>query len=175
MVFRKEFAQVVIGVLLSWLTLMIPRTYRVEGRGNASIHDISISQTPRPSRKSTSIASTHARNPLKRQQEELNSELANTQQVRAALNNFLGIVSDRGFETSQLEGTLDTYFTLARKIGIRVLDIEKELLELGERIVQEENNNRMAPFSPSWQASIDVHGKVDESVRIYLKYGMCQS
>lgn len=150
-------------------------TYRVEGRGNASIHDVAVSKTPSPPRKFSSIDNTQARNPLKRRKEELNLELANTKQVRAALDKFLGIVGESEFEASQLEGTLDTYFKLARKVGTGVLDLEKELLEVDELIKQEEKQSRAVPFTPSWQVSIDVHGKVDENVRVYLKYGKLSS
>uniref|UniRef100_A0A8H8CPA6 DUF4139 domain-containing protein n=1 Tax=Psilocybe cubensis TaxID=181762 RepID=A0A8H8CPA6_PSICU len=146
---------------------------RVEGRGNASIHDVVVAKTlPPPRKSSNTIDNTQARNPLKRRKKELESELDSTRHARTALDKSLDTVGEGGFEASQLEGTLDTYFRLGRKVALRILDIEKELLEVEELIKQEEKQRKAAPFIPSWQVSIDVHGKFDENVRVYLKYAV---
>ena len=142
----------------------------MEGRGNASIHDVNISRPLPPLKPSKSIPGSNTEDVLKRKYDETKKALESAQQSRFTLTRYLATVSATQMDISNLSSMLDEYNLAARKFDLQILDLEKELAKL-ERQIQSESRSTNAQPIQFWQVAINVHGQIDEKVTVLLKYG----
>lgn len=73
-------------------------------------------------------------------------------------------------DISNLSGMLDEYNLTTRKFDLQILDLEKELAEIERQIQIESRSTNTQPVQ-FWQATINVHGQIDEEVTVLLRYG----
>ena len=136
----------------------------MEGRGNASIHDVNISK-PLESSEPISASGSTSEEFLK-----YKKALESAQQSRSTLTSHLSTVSATQIDISNLSGMLDEYNLTTRKFDFQILDLEEELAEI-ERQNQAESRSTNTEPVQFWQVTIDVHGQIDEEVTVLLRYG----
>lgn len=146
------------------------RSHRVEGLGNASIHDVIVEKVA--SLPSGRITMTQAESDLRRQRKIIEKALESAEKSRATLNNYLNTISANDFDIPRLQATLDGYMTLSRKVDEQILNLEKDFADVMSQIQAEKYSNQVASApNESWKASIDIHGQAEEAITICIKYG----
>jgi len=142
----------------------------VEGRGNASIHDVNILRPPPLSKVSKSDPGSITAESLERKRDETKKALERAQESRSILKGYLATVSATDTSIISFSNMLSEYNLTARKFDLQILDLEKELARIEGQIQAESRSANVQPVQ-SWQVVINVHGKVDEEVTTLLKYG----
>uniref|UniRef100_A0A8H7Y1K3 Mucoidy inhibitor A n=1 Tax=Psilocybe cubensis TaxID=181762 RepID=A0A8H7Y1K3_PSICU len=146
---------------------------RVEGLGNASIHDVIVEKTTSSPFGGNTM--TPAESELRKQRRVIEKALESAEKSRATLNNYLNTISANDFNIPRLEATLDGYMTLSRKVDEQILDLEKDLADVMAKIKEEQlSNHATSAPNQSWKVSIDVHGQVEEIITIRLVYAVNQ-
>ncbi|KAF8148202.1 hypothetical protein B0H34DRAFT_833314 [Crassisporium funariophilum] len=146
---------------------LLENSLRVEGQGNASIHDVIVSRTPRPP---SLVAPAVASDSKKRKLEEMKKALESAHQSRTALKVYLGTFNAHDVPLLDLESALIKHSALTRKWDTQILDLEKEVAEL--EIALNSNVPPVQAYDASWQVVINVSGQVNEEVVILLKYAV---
>ncbi|KAH9484488.1 Protein F37C4.5 [Psilocybe cubensis] len=141
---------------------------RVEGKGNASIHDVTVEHTVPPQNSDDNSEQSR----LVRECSNIETALQSARSSREALNKYLSTVHAEKVDIARLESTLDGYMMLGQKIGQKILDLKKELSVAQQELARVREADRKAPkVQPfSWKVSINVHGQLTETVRIFIKY-----
>jgi len=142
---------------------------RVEGRGAASIHDVSISTIIPPPTPTTSPALTA----LLAKQKQTEKALARTQKSLSSLEKYLSSVSSSHVDTAKLRDVVQSYNATAGELDTKVTELEDELQELEDEIKAEKvklsgptGNEKL-----NLKASIGVFADVDGEIQIALIYG----
>ncbi|KDR73716.1 hypothetical protein GALMADRAFT_251524 [Galerina marginata CBS 339.88] len=147
----------------------LPRTFledslRVEGHGNAAIHEVTTSRlltgAPNPTVNHDQL--------MDRKKKELNRDLGRARQSLEVLQSYMHTITAKELDIGKLEATLDSYRILTRKADHEILELEDELAELNRKI----DEKKYVTSGPSWQAAINIHGQTDEEVKIYVQYAV---
>ncbi|KAF8150427.1 hypothetical protein BJ912DRAFT_1016763 [Pholiota molesta] len=147
-------------------------TVRVEGRGQASIHDVAISWTPQDQfilQHEHVVA--HAGNPLGRRREEIKKATQSVEEARRALTTYLGSVKANEVGMDKFAAILDSHETLSRKFDLRILDLEKELSELTLQAgIEKLKASESVALQQTWQVAVNLWAEASEDVEIKIQY-----
>jgi uncharacterized protein (TIGR02231 family) len=150
--------------------VMDQQSLRVEGRGAATIHGVTVSSTPAPPVISTSDKLCE----LEEGRGRGLRALGRNKQALAALNKFLDSLDLQKVPANEVGTLLNTYKTEAEKLDEAIFDIQAQLSKFDEQIAAErksfagpERNSRL-----SNQASVGVFADVEGTVEIALIYAV---
>ena len=145
---------------------------RVEGLGNASIHDVVISTTPLFNDTDTLDTSDGSFLPIipERKHQELKNQITSVKQARSTLDAYLVACNAENLAIAQLTERFTNHAFLARKLDNDILDLERELASSAIRThmqVGEDEATRLP-----WRIAIDVWAQADEEeAEILIVYG----
>ncbi|KDR71858.1 hypothetical protein GALMADRAFT_126825 [Galerina marginata CBS 339.88] len=111
-------------------------TLRVEGRGAGIIHDVSVAFAPPVKPPTTS----EALSALLSKKEELDYSIARCKRCLQGLEKYLGTLNVNHVEVSQVSAVVDNYDTTTAKFETRIMQLEKELVDV-EAAIQTEKTN----------------------------------
>ncbi|PPQ89432.1 hypothetical protein CVT25_012811 [Psilocybe cyanescens] len=147
---------------------------RVEGHGNASIHDVIVERVV--NYPSARVTGNEKESALRRERRVIEKALESAEKSRATLNGYLNTITANDFDIPRLEATLEGYTALSQKVDKQILDLEKDLAEVAAQIRLEKYANQAASArTESWKTSIDVHGQVEEEIELRIKYAVYQA
>ncbi|KAF8073367.1 hypothetical protein FPV67DRAFT_741034 [Lyophyllum atratum] len=143
---------------------------RVEGRGAATIHDVTLSDMPQPPVPSTS-----------ERLEELTSEkeLAKKALVRAmkgmtSLEAYLSTLNVQHTDVATLDKVIEHYDASGSRLDKKILDLEKKITTLRDEIKEEQDRIAGAPRNQKLgvRAAIGVFAASEGEVAIALIYAV---
>ena len=141
----------------------------VEGRGSATIHDVTISEILPPPVPNMSDTLKD----LIAERTKLEKALARNNKALKALEHYLDSVKANVLPAAQLKDLVDSYETTAAGLDDQITKIEAELSETNEA-VKEEKSKLAAPddnVKLRRKASIGVFAAKEGLVKISLIYG----
>lgn len=110
------------------------QSLRVEGRGDATIHDVVLSSMPPPP-----IATTSAKLvDLQGKRDQLQKALGRVRKALESIENYLATMNMQYIDPSNLTAVVDHYDSAAEKLDDRVLTLEKELKDTEDAIRAEQ-------------------------------------
>ncbi|PBK99485.1 hypothetical protein ARMGADRAFT_1008012 [Armillaria gallica] len=110
------------------------QSLRVEGRGDATIHDVVLSTIPRPP-----IATTSAKlADLQNKRDQLQKALGRVRKALESIENYLATMNMQYIDPVNLTAVVDNYDSAAEKLDDRVLTLEKELKDTEDAIRAEQ-------------------------------------
>ncbi|KAG6807773.1 hypothetical protein H0H87_000966 [Tephrocybe sp. NHM501043] len=142
---------------------------RVEGRGSATIHDVSVSNVPRlsPPTTSSTISSLNSK------RERTTKALERCKKSIDSLERYLATMDVKTIDVTQVRQVVKEYEATAEELDNRALDLEAQLLEIEEQLAEE--RARLGASSPTStlnkRAVIGVFADVEGEVEIVLIYG----
>ena len=154
--------------------MMPPRLFcRVEGRGAATIHDVTISNIPTPAPPTTSLALDalmHKKDLALKAQERC-------QKSRASLKSYLDSLRVQHISMSQLGQSVDDYDATAEKLDLRALDLQKQLKDIDKEAAVERAKLTESNFNEklSLRAAIGLFVESGDEVEMALIYGELRS
>ncbi|KAG6907487.1 hypothetical protein DXG01_008777 [Tephrocybe rancida] len=144
---------------------------RVEGRGSATIHDVS-SYTHRPRVATTSSAISA----LELKKEKTSKALERCQKAIASLEAYLSTMDVKTVDVAQVRNVVKEYDTTAEELDDRVLELQAQLKEIDEELAKERTNLRGLAYNGRLNKRVvisvfaDIEGEV-EIVLIYAVHG----
>ena len=144
---------------------------RVEGKGAATIHDVTPTSKSQPGKPSDSPKLKD----IAAQRQCLNEAMERAKRRLATLNSYLDRVNTEHTPVSELRGILDLYEEEAEKLQRRMKEIQSEL-ELVTKSEQEENKAH-PPTYGRWVygATIGLFVPEAATLEIILTYGLCSA
>ena len=145
----------------------------VEGRGSATIHDVTISEiSPQPI---PTVSDTLK--DLIAQQTKLEKALARNNKALKALEHYLESVKANVLPPAQLKDLVDSYETTAAGLDDQITKIEAELSETNKAMEEEKKKLAAPNDNPKLRrkASIGVFAAKEGLVKISLIYGAFRS
>lgn len=149
----------------------MPTFTRVEGRGAATIHDVTLSDIPKPT-----IASTSDRlEELLAEKELAEKGLARCQKGLGSLEAYLSTLTVQHTDVTELDKVIEHYDLTAEKLDKKIIGLEKLIKRLNEDINTERINITGTPRSEKLgvRAAIGVFAASEGAVEIVLIYGSC--
>ena len=141
----------------------------MEGRGPATIHDVTLSKTKPPPPPTTSPRLSSLLTSLT----ETTKSLARAQKSLDALSTYLSTLDAQSTESAQLQSILDAYESTAASLDDKVTRLEKEKQRL-DREVKEEKAALAGPkgnVKLGLEATIAVFAEFEGEVEITIIYG----
>lgn len=147
--------------------------FRVEGRGAATIHDVTISNIPEPDTSSTSPT-------LKILQAKKDRTLKALQRCKKSIESveaYLATLNIQHIETAKLSQVVADYDATAEQLDERTLELEQKLSDIEEEIDAERVKLRGTTVDKklNLRATIGVFADSAGEVEIVLIYGMSQT
>ena len=142
---------------------------RVEGRGSATIHDVTISNIMPPPAPTTSSTLTS----LLAKQNKTEKALARTENSLASLETYLDSLNTGHVDVSKLKDVVRHYDTTAEELDNKVTKLEEELKELKTTVTAEQQklSGPTGIEKLSLKAAIGVFADYEGEVKIALIYG----
>ena len=146
---------------------------RVEGRGAATIHDVTISTITPPPIPTTSLLLEE----LLSKQKRVEKALARTIKSLGSLETYLYSVNAEHLQVTKLQEVVEQYDSTAAGLDEKVTRLEKELKETEEAIKKE----RKCLAGPTGneklnlKVTIGVFADSEEEIKIALIYGKWRS
>ncbi|KAF8148209.1 hypothetical protein B0H34DRAFT_669000 [Crassisporium funariophilum] len=143
---------------------------RVEGRGSATIHDVTISTIVPP----PALTSSDALVALCAKEKRLEKALERTKKSLASLETYLESLNVEHLKVTQLREVVKNYDETGEELDDKVTELEKELLETTAAIKEE----RLKISGPSGneklnlKASIGVFADFEGEIKIALIYAV---
>ncbi|KDQ13203.1 hypothetical protein BOTBODRAFT_33813 [Botryobasidium botryosum FD-172 SS1] len=151
--------------------VMLGKTLRVEGRGSATIHDVTISTTPSNEESFPELEA------LKNEKKIIESSQYRVSKRLEALESFLTTLSAKDNSIAQVTEVLTGYETEAAALQNQSYDLDRRLTELDRRIGEEEN--RFRTQSPSGklnkQVTVAIFARAEGSVELVLIYAVSRA
>ncbi|CAA7265472.1 unnamed protein product [Cyclocybe aegerita] len=148
-------------------------SFRVEGRGAATIHDVTISSITSPPVPTTSPALDSLL--AKKKQDE--KALARVQKSLNSLETYLKSVKAQHLDVSKLQEVVREYDTTAGELDDKVTELEKQLEEADEAITEE--RKRLAGPTGNeklnLKATIGVFADFEGEIKIALIYAVSRA
>jgi hypothetical protein len=141
----------------------------VEGRGAATIHDVTVSKIPPPPTVSTSPNLSA----LLEKKKKTQKGLERCQKSLASLETYLSTLHVQHVDVSQIGGVMEKYDMEGKKLDEKVLELEK-LLETIENEIKAERTSLAGPESNNklaMRAAISVFAESAGTVEMVLIYG----
>ncbi|PBK99486.1 hypothetical protein ARMGADRAFT_505399 [Armillaria gallica] len=110
------------------------QSLRVEGRGDATIHDVVLSTIPRPPIATTSAKLVDLQNKC----DQLQKALGRVRKAAESIENYLATMNMQYIDPVNLTAVVDNYDSAAEKLDGRVLTLEKELKDTEDAIRAEQ-------------------------------------
>ena len=144
---------------------------RVEGRGTATIHDVTISNIVTAPSATTSPTLTS----LLAKKKQTGKALARAEKSLASLNTYLDSVNTGHVDVSKLQDVVRHYDATAEELDEKVTKLEDELEELAIAITaeQEKLSGPTGNEKLNLRATIGVFAESEGDVKIALIYGTC--
>ncbi|TDL13136.1 hypothetical protein BD410DRAFT_833371, partial [Rickenella mellea] len=145
----------------------------VEGRGAATIHDVTVSYTPTP----PAVTTSPALNASLLKKERTQKAIERCKKSLASLETYIGTLNVERIDVSQIGSAVDKYDTEATKLDDKLLDLEKQLQEADQEI-QDERKKLTGPgrnVQLGLQASIGVFAELEGEVEIALIYAVANA
>ncbi|KDQ13209.1 hypothetical protein BOTBODRAFT_188728 [Botryobasidium botryosum FD-172 SS1] len=125
---------------------MLEETLRVEGKGSATIHDVTASRTPTPAaphsqKPHTAPTSPHLRS-LYKKRKGTESEMYRVSKHLEALERFASTFNAKENSIEEVVQAMTRYETEAAWLHERTYDLEQRLLELDDSILEEQSRLR---------------------------------
>lgn len=146
------------------------RNNRVEGRGIATIHDVTISRMGRVKRnENTSLLLTR----LNRDKTRIENALARCKKALESVEGYIGSLKIESLDVSQLGNVTDTYNTTAEKLDDKIIELEEKLEVITAEIDAEEarDTEKITTDELRLKASIGVFAEAEGQIQISLIYG----
>ncbi|KAF5374163.1 hypothetical protein D9615_008847 [Tricholomella constricta] len=143
---------------------------RVEGRGAATIHDVTISHIPAPEAPTTSAALST----LLSKRERTLKALERCKKSMASLNSYLATLHVQHIDTAQLGKVVKEYDAAAEELDDRMLELEGQLKGM-DKEVEEEKAKLAGPKRNdklNIRAVVGVFADVEGEVEIALIYAV---
>ncbi|KDQ13205.1 hypothetical protein BOTBODRAFT_133795 [Botryobasidium botryosum FD-172 SS1] len=151
--------------------VMLEKTLRVEGRGSATIHDVTISTTPSNEESFPELEA------LKSEKKVIESSQYRVSKRLEALESFLTTLSAKGNSIAQVTEVLTGYETEAAALQNQSYDLDRRLTELDRRVGEEENRTRIQ--SPSGelnkQVTVAIFARAEGPVELVLIYAVSRA
>ncbi|KAK7448806.1 hypothetical protein VKT23_013536 [Stygiomarasmius scandens] len=157
-------------VVINGLPFVMDRdSLRVQGRGEATIQDVNVSDVPRPplAPNSTELDG------LLDQKQRANKALDRCKKSLTSLETLFSTMHIQHVDVSQLGDIMDSYETTAERLDDKVTKLEKEIKELDERIREE--RAAVAPKNPrdtGIRASIGLFAENESDIELILIYAV---
>ncbi|KAJ3537111.1 hypothetical protein NMY22_g5732 [Coprinellus aureogranulatus] len=149
---------------------MDQQSFRVEGHGSATIHDVTISAVDLPPTVTTS-----------EKLESLESELtkgvkalARAQKALGSLETYLRSLNSQHLDVSKLQSIVESYDSAAEKLDTRITELEKEKKRLEEEIAEEKKAiaGPKGNVKLGLKSSIEVFANFEGEVEVALIYAV---
>lgn len=143
---------------------------RVEGRGAATIHDVTLSDMPQPPAPSTSERLEE----LSFEKELTEKALARARKGMTSLEAYLSTLDVQHTDVTTLDLVIEHYDTSGGKLDRKILDLEKKIKRLEEEIKDERKRLTGAPRNVKLgvRAAIGVFAASEGEVAIALIYAV---
>ena len=142
---------------------------RVEGRGTATIHDVTISTiVPPPTATTSEILSD-----LQTKRKQTEKAIARTRKALASLEKYIGSLNTHHVDVTKLGDVVQNYETTAASQDDRIMELEDNLKALEESI-KKETEKLSGPTGNeklNLKATIGVFADLEGEVNIALIYG----
>ena len=143
--------------------------YRVEGRGVATIHDVTLSTAerlpaPTTSDKLQSLEADHTKTV---------KALARAEKALSSLQTYLTSLNSQHLDVTKLQSIVDNYDVAAEKLDDKVTELESKKEKL-EKEIEEEKNALAGPKGNEklgLKATISVFADAEGEVEVALIYG----
>ncbi|TFK38963.1 mucoidy inhibitor A [Crucibulum laeve] len=143
---------------------------RVEGRGSATIHDVTVTNAPRSSTTFTSPTIEA----LQRKEQEVFQTLDSARQSRDFLSTYLSNRNNHPIALDELETIIERYAAMTSNLDNKILDLRNERKALEEEIT--EARKALQASKPharlGLQASIGIFAKTEGRIKILLIYAV---
>lgn len=147
------------------------QSLRVEGRGNATIHDVVLSAIPRPP-----VASTSAKLvDLQNKRDQLQKALGRVKKALESIESYLKTMNMQSVNPNNLTAVVENYDSAAEKLDDRVLTLEKELKDIEDAIRAEQLVLSSPPEANSLlkqRVSVGVFAGTGGEVELVLIYAV---
>ncbi|KAF8057091.1 hypothetical protein FPV67DRAFT_1611316 [Lyophyllum atratum] len=143
---------------------------RVEGHGAATIHNVTISSTPRPTPPTTSPGLTV----LQSRKAKTLKALERCKKSITALESYFATMHSQHINVMQVGKVMKEYEATAGELDGRVLDLEKELSDVEAEIAEERTKlgGKALEDHLGIQVAIGVFAEVEGEVEIALIYAV---
>ncbi len=145
---------------------------RVEGRGNATIHDVTLALISAPSAPQSSPRLVE----LEEERDLANKSLDRCKKSLAALEAFINTMNVQHIEATSLTGVVDNYDTAGEKLDKKIVALEKKL-KVTEAAINEEKRKLKQPADSEYVAilaqrvSVGVVTEQEGEVELVVMYG----
>jgi chromosome segregation ATPase len=142
--------------------------YRVEGRGAATIHDVTLSMVnkdvPKSSPRLEELLDTR---------ESTANALTRCEEALSSLKQYLGSLTVQNLAVSQLESVLEQYESTGARLDAKRTEIKRELQRIDAGIAAERAQIAVPPEQNKLRnkAAIGVFAQTAGNVEIALLYG----
>ncbi len=145
---------------------------RVEGRGTATIHDVTISTIVPPPVATTSETLTD----LQTKQKQIEKAIARTRKSLASLEKYIGSLNTNHVDVTKLGDVVQNYETTAASLDDRFMELEDNLKAVEESIKKEKEklSGPTGNEKLNLKATIGVFANVEGEVKVALIYGTYQ-
>ncbi|KAF6759168.1 hypothetical protein DFP72DRAFT_1031955 [Ephemerocybe angulata] len=158
-------------VVVTDLPLAIDQqSFRVEGRGAATIHDVTISTVVRPMAPTTS----EKLEALQAEQKKTLKALARAKKALSSLEIYLDSVNCQHLDVSKLPTIVDSYDATAEKFDTKVTELENTKIRI-EKEIEEEKKSLAGPkgnVKLNLKSTIGVFADLEGEVEIALNYAV---
>lgn len=144
--------------------------FRVEGRGAATIHDVTISNIEQPPAPTTSDKLEELESDLTK----TTKALARAQKSLSSLETYLSSLNSQNLDASKLQTIVETYDATAATLDDKITALESEQKRLQEA-VEKEKESLAGPKGNEklgLKATIGVFADIEGEVEIAIIYGM---
>ncbi|PFH53301.1 hypothetical protein AMATHDRAFT_1370 [Amanita thiersii Skay4041] len=116
---------------------------RVEGRGAATIHDVTVGTMPTAPAPTTSPALDE----LKKRKERSTKSLERCKRMHGALSTYISTLHVQHAPVTELDKIVEGYCTTGEKLDHKILDLEAEL-----RVIEKDIEEEQEKLDPEWHA-----------------------
>lgn len=145
---------------------------RVEGRGSATIHDVTLGQLQPPS----VHASSETVEELQVSKQRVDMALERTRRTARAHEVYLMTVNSEHLDTARLSHVVQTYSAAASELDDQIIELESQKKDLEKQIQDEKAKLRATKIGSydqrlSMKAAISVFADLEGEITIALIYG----
>ncbi|KAF6747896.1 hypothetical protein DFP72DRAFT_1167026 [Ephemerocybe angulata] len=146
------------------------QSFRVEGRGAATIHDVTISTVVPPEAPTTS----EKLEALQAEQTKTLKALARAEKALSSLETYLNSLNSQHLDVSKLPSIVDSYDAAAEKLDTKVTELENTKIRI-EKEIEEETKSLAGPKGNeklNLKSTIGVFADLEGEVEIALIYAV---
>ncbi|KAF8636223.1 hypothetical protein AX17_003709 [Amanita inopinata Kibby_2008] len=153
---------------------------RVEGRGRATIHDVTIANMPIPPKPTTSPALDG----LKSRKDHVSKALERCERMREALAKYLSTLHVEHVTVGELDKIVEGYDATEEKLDEKILDLQKQLSTIEEQILKEKDELGFSRCTAGFfiqlfnqatlglRTSLSIFAEAEGEAELILKYAV---